>query len=338
MQPLQRVQIIAEAGVNHNGSIARALELVAVAAECGADIVKFQTFSADSLVTKTASKAEYQKVTTVSEQSQYEMLKALELSVDDHHRLIADCRENGIRFLSTPFDLKSVDLLRELGVATWKISSGEITNYPLLRKIGHFNQDIILSSGMATLDELRKTIAILESFGTTRTKITVLHCTTEYPAPFADVNLWAIQTIATTFPGIRVGYSDHTSGIEIPVAAVALGATVIEKHFTLDKNLPGPDHKASLDPAELRDMVSAIRNVAVALGDGIKTPRTSEIKNIAIARKSIVAAKTIQKGELFTDENLTVKRPGIGVSPMHWPELIGTAASRNYKADELIDA
>lgn len=328
--------IIAEAGVNHNGDIDIARQLIDAAADAGADMVKFQTFSADRLVTIHAGKADYQKQTTDASESQRDMLRRLELSRDMHEDLIAHCKSRGIQFFSTGFDIKSVDLLVEFGLDSFKIPSGEITNLPYLRHVGHYGKPTILSTGMATLDEIGAAIKILEEAGTSRSRITVLHCTTEYPTPMVDVNLRAMLTIKDAF-GVTVGYSDHTSGIEVAIAAVALGATVIEKHFTLDRNLPGPDHKASLVPDELRAMVAAIRNIEQALGDGIKRPSPSEMKNKSVARKSLVAACTIRAGELFSKTNLTVKRPGTGISPMQWDEVVGSKAKRDFLADELIE-
>jgi len=327
--------IIAEAGVNHNGSVELAEKLIDVAAEAGADAVKFQTFKAEKVVSKYAQKAEYQKQTTDALESQLDMIRRLELDENSHRRLFAYCHAKKIIFLSTPFDLESVDFLNDLGLEIFKIPSGEITNLPYLRKIGSLKKEIILSTGMADLDEIEEALDVLVSSGTSIDKITVLHCNTAYPTPMEDVNLKAMRTIAQTF-GVRVGYSDHTLGIEVPIAAVAMGASVIEKHFTLDKNMEGPDHKASLEPAELKEMVKAIRNIEKALGDGIKKPTPSELKNKPIARKSIVAARNIQAGEVFTEENLAVKRPGVGISPMRWDEVIGKRAKRNYKIDEII--
>lgn len=330
-----RTLVIAEAGVNHNGDIELAKRLIDVAAEAGADIVKFQTFNADRLVTRTAEKADYQMQVIGREESQYEMLRSLELTLDMHKVLISHCGTRKIGFFSTGFDIKSIDLLVSLGQDHFKIPSGEITNLPYLRHIGRFGQAVILSTGMATMDEIEAAIVVLEQAGTPRTSITVLHCTTEYPAPMAEVNLRAMQNIRTAF-GVAVGYSDHTSGIEVAIAAVALGASVIEKHFTLDRNLPGPDHKASLEPNELKAMIAAIRNIEVALGDGIKRPSQSEIKNKLIARKSLVASRAIKAGELFNAENITAKRPGDGISPMRWDEIIGCRAPRDFAVDELI--
>lgn len=336
---MDNVFVIAEAGVNHNGSLEQAKAMVAAAANAGVDAVKFQTFRAETLVTVTAAKAGYQQEATGTSESQYQMLKKLELSSEDFCELKACCENNQIEFLSTPFDLASIDLLVNIGMKRWKLPSGEITNLPYLRKIGSLGQEVILSSGMCDLDEVAAALSLLESSGTPQKQITLLHCNTEYPTPMGDVNLRAMQTLRNAFPGLKgVGYSDHTLGIEVPIAAVALGATVIEKHFTLDRNLPGPDHKASLEPDDLAAMVRAIRNIEAALGDGVKKPTSSELKNKPIARKSIVAAGPIAAGELFTEINLTVKRPGTGVSPMRWDEVIGQTARRNYQADEMIDA
>lgn len=326
--------IIAEAGVNHNGSFELAKQLVDKAVWAGADCIKFQTFNSKNLVSKNAQKAEYQKKTTDSSESQLEMLKKLELSKEEFIELRDYCNQKGIMFLSTPFDLESIDFLASIGVKTWKIPSGEITNYPFLRAIGKRKESVIMSTGMCTLDEVRDAIKVLKDFGTT--DITLLHCTTEYPAPYDSVNLNAMLTLQNEF-AFKVGYSDHTNGIEIPVAAVAMGATVIEKHFTLDKNMEGPDHKASLEPDELKQMVQSIKNVDAALGDGAKQPSDVEKKNIAIARKSIVAACDIKKGEMFTEENLTAKRPGNGISPMNWAEVLGKIAKRDFSEDELIE-
>lgn len=326
--------IIAEAGVNHNGSFELAKQLVDKAVWAGADCIKFQTFNSKNLVSKNAQKAEYQKKTTDSSESQLDMLKKLELSKEEFIELRDYCNQKGIMFLSTPFDLESIDFLASIGVKIWKVPSGEITNYPFLRAIGKRKESVIMSTGMCTLDEVRDAIKVLKDFGTK--DITLLHCTTEYPAPYDSVNLNAMLTLQKEF-GFKVGYSDHTNGIEIPVAAVAMGASVIEKHFTLDKNMEGPDHKASLEPDELKQMVLSIRNVEVALGDGKKQPSDAEKKNIAIARKSIVVACDIKKGEMFTEENLTAKRPGNGISPMKWNYVIGKSAKRDFLADELIE-
>ena len=327
--------IIAEAGVNHNGDIELAKKLIDVAVNAGADFVKFQTFNADRLATHAAKKADYQAQTTDRNETQYEMLRRLELTPAMHHELIAHCKMRKIGFFSTGFDIESVDFLASLGQNLFKIPSGEITNLPYLRHIGRLGKPIILSTGMSNMLEIESAITALEQAGTPRSKITVLHCTTEYPTPMCDVNLRAMQSIQTEL-SVSIGYSDHTLGIEVAVAAVAMGATVIEKHFTLDRTLPGPDHKASLEPAELKTMVSSIRNIELALGDGVKQLAPSEAKNILVARKSIIASKDIQIGEIFSTENLTVKRPGTGISPMRWDEVIGLTANRNYAPDELI--
>ena len=328
--------IIAEAGVNHNGRIETAGQLIEIAAEAGADLVKFQTFSADRLVTGSASKADYQLETTSTSESQHEMIRKLELSREMHEELIAHCKKCGVGFFSTGFDPQSVDLLAELGLDRFKIPSGEITNLPYLRHIGQYGKPVILSTGMARLGEIEAALEVLEASGTPRERVTVLHCNTEYPTPMADVNLKAMLAIRDAL-GVQVGYSDHTLGIEVPIAAVAMGATVIEKHFTLDRSLPGPDHRASLEPDELKAMVQAIRNIELALsGDGLKRPSPSESKNLEIARKSLVALVPIKAGEPFTEANLGVKRPGSGISPMRWDDFIGRPANRDYQADELI--
>ena len=331
-----KVFIIAEAGVNHNGSIDQARKMIMAAAKAGADAIKFQTFRAETLVTKDAVKADYQNRTTDQSETQYEMLKKLELSYKDHVLLLKRCKENKIEFLSTPFDLTTIDLLVKIGIKKWKIPSGEITNLPYLRKIASLKQEIILSTGMADLDEIKNAINVFLNSGIPFEDITVLHCNTQYPTPMGDVNLKAMETIKNIFPEIDIGYSDHTQGIEVPIAAVALGATIIEKHFTLDKNLPGPDHKASLEPYELAAMIKAVRNIENALGKGIKKPTQSEKENLLVIRKSIVAAKDIAVGEKFTKSNLTVKRPGKGVSPMEWDNIVGKTAEKAYTEDELI--
>jgi len=331
-----QILIIAEAGVNHNGDIARAYNLIYAAADAGVDIVKFQTFSAERLVTKMAVKAAYQENNSPEYDSQYDMLKALELGRDEFSKLKAKCISRKIEFLTTGFDISDLEFITSFNLARFKIPSGEITNLPYLRYIGQLGKPVILSTGMSTLSEVRDALQVLEDAGTDRSLITVLHCNTEYPTPFEDVNLNAMLTIKNEF-GVDVGYSDHTLGIEVPIAAVALGATVIEKHFTLDRNLPGPDHKASLEPNELKSMVTAIRNIETALGGDRKTPTISEKKNIPVARKSIVAAKNIKMGDVFSEKNLAVKRPGTGVSPMEWDNYIGKTALRDYIADELID-
>jgi N,N'-diacetyllegionaminate synthase len=330
-----KVLIIAEAGVNHNGDIGLAKQLIDVAAEAGADFVKFQTFNANRLVTHAAKKADYQTKNTDCNESQHEMLRRLELTPAMHNELIAHCALRNIGFLSTGFDIESIDLLVSLRQNLFKIPSGEITNLPYLRHIGRLGKLVILSTGMATLGDIEAAIEVLEEAGTARSNLTVLHCTTEYPTPMSEVNLRAMLSIHKAF-GVAVGYSDHTSGIEVAIAAVALGATVIEKHFTLDRNLPGPDHKASLEPAELKAMVTAIRNIEIALGDGIKRLTPSEAKNKPIARKSLVASQAIKAGELFGEQNVTAKRPGTGISPMRWAEVIGCVAQKDFLSDELI--
>lgn len=328
------VFIIAEAGVNHNGDINIAKRIIDQAVMSGADAVKFQTFKAENLVCRNAEKAEYQRKTTDEGESQFEMLKKLELSEEAHRELIEYCKGKKIEFLSSPFDIYSVQLLSEFGLNVYKIASGEITNYPLLKCIGEKKKKVIMSTGMSTLEEVREAINVLKENGTT--DISLLHCNTEYPTPMEDVNLHAMLTLKKEFQ-VNVGYSDHTKGIEVPIAAVALGAVLIEKHFTLDNNMEGPDHKASLDPDEFKKMVSAIRNIEVALGDGRKRPSDSERKNMEIARKSIVAKKKITKGCIFTEENITTKRPGNGINPMRWNEIVGKSAMRDYEIDELIE-
>ncbi|MBN2964209.1 N-acetylneuraminate synthase [Sulfurospirillum sp. T05] len=332
---MRKVFIIAEAGVNHNGSLELAKKLIDVAAEAGADAVKFQTFKADKLASKNAQKAEYQKDTTSKNESQYDMLKKLELNVDIHKELIAYCKEKNIMFLSTPFDHDSIELLSDLGLDIFKIPSGEITNLPYLKYLGKLGKKVILSSGMADMGEIEDALDILTSAGTKKENITVLHANTQYPTPMEDVNLKAMVTIGTTFD-VAYGYSDHTLGIEVDIAAVALGASCIEKHFTLDKTMEGPDHKASLEPDELKAMVKAIRNIELALGSSIKKPSKSEMPNKAIVRKSIVAKKAIKKGDILSEGNITIKRPGNGISPMRWDEIMGTVALKDYKEDELI--
>ena len=328
--------IIAEAGVNHNGSLEMAMQLIEKAAEAGVDYVKFQTFKSEKLVSRHATKSEYQKANTDGEDSQLKMLQQLELSHSDHLQLIEHCNHCGVKFLSTAFDLDSIDFLSSLNLDLWKIPSGEITNLPYLRRIAQKGGQVIMSTGMCTIEDIEMAVNVLISNGTPRENITLLHCNTEYPTPWGDVNLRAMHDIAQRL-NLPVGYSDHTQGIEVPIAAVALGATVIEKHFTLDNNLPGPDHKASLEPHALKAMVEAIRHIELSLGNGVKEISESERKNIAIARKSIVAATHISAGEIFTEENLTVKRPGGGISPMRWDEIIGTPATRNYLPDEMIE-
>ncbi|MBS4096034.1 MAG: N-acetylneuraminate synthase [Sulfuricella sp.] len=354
-----RTLIIAEAGVNHNGSLDRALQLIDVAAAAGADAVKFQTFKADKLVSRTAPKAEYQQKTTDSTESHYEMLKKLELDREAHFVLIRQCHLKGIEFLSTPFDLESMDLLvHKFALPRIKLSSGDITNAPLLFEAARTGKPVILSTGMCTLGEIETALGVLafaytlpkelpsvqgfeNAYGSEtgqralKDKVTLLHCTTEYPAPFADINLCAIRTLQRAF-GLPVGYSDHTVGIAIPVAAIAMGAVIIEKHFTVDRNLPGPDQKASLEPDELKQMVRSIREVELALGSTLKHPAASEWKNRLVARKSLVAARNICKGELLTQDNLTVKRPGDGISPAHYWEWLGRIADRDYQQDDKV--
>lgn len=332
---MKSVFIIAEAGVNHNGSKELAKKLIDAAVEAGADAVKFQTFKTENLVSKSAQKADYQKRTTSVEESQFEMIKKLELDVSVHKELVAYCQNKKIMFLSTPFDHDSIELLNELGLEIFKIPSGEITNLPYLRHIGRLNKQIVLSTGMANLGEIEAAIDVIIEAGSQRENITVLHANTEYPTPMQDVNLKAMQTLGQAFD-LAYGYSDHTNGIEVPIAAVAMGAAVIEKHFTLDKTMDGPDHKASLEPHELTAMVRAIRNIERALGRSVKQPSLSEAKNKPIARKSIVAKTYIKQGEILTEQNLAVKRPGTGISPMRWDEMLGTHAQKDYKEDELI--
>jgi N,N'-diacetyllegionaminate synthase len=335
MSETQNTLIIAEAGVNHNGDMAIAKRLVDVAAEAGADFVKFQTFTAETLLTASAEKAEYQKSMTGEEETQFEMIRKLELDHAAHEELIDYCALKGIRFMSTAFDDDSIDLLADLEMPLYKIPSGEITNLPYLRHVGGMGRPVIISTGMATLDEVRAAMEILLLAGLEKDEITVLHCNTEYPTPMADVNLRAMLTIRDEL-SVKVGYSDHTSGIEVAIAAVAMGACVIEKHFTLDRGLPGPDHATSLEPDELKMMVSAIRNIEMAMGDGLKRPSSSEVKNIPIVRRSIVAKSPIRKGELLTGENLAVKRPATGISPMEWDRIVGRVAERDYTKDDLI--
>jgi N,N'-diacetyllegionaminate synthase len=327
--------VIAEAGVNHNGDIEIAKKLIDAAAEARADYVKFQTFKAEKLVTKFADKATYQKKSAERGEGQFEMLKKLELSENDHSELINYCVSKKIRFLSTAFDTDSIFLLKKHGITLGKIPSGEITNLPYLRLMAQSFPKIILSTGMAEMKEIAEALNVIVNTGTNKNDITILHCNTEYPTPMNDVNLLAMLDIQRHF-SINVGYSDHTLGIEVPVAAVALGASVIEKHFTLDRKMDGPDHAASLETAELKAMIEAIRNIEKALGDGIKRPSQSEIKNKVVARKSIVAAKKIKIGEMFSEENVTVKRPGNGISPMRWDEVIGKPALQDFEEDDLI--
>lgn len=332
---MNKVFIIAEAGVNHNGSIELAKQLIEKGAEAGVDAVKFQSFKASKLVTVNAEKADYQIANTGNNaENQYDMIKKLELDYDKHQELMDYANSKNVMFLSSAFDLESIDLLVDLDLSVFKIPSGEITNLPYLRKIAQTKKPVILSTGMATLGEIEEALEVLKNNGTT--DVTILHCNTEYPTPMSDVNLTAMNTMKDAFK-VKVGYSDHTLGIEVPIAAVALGAVVIEKHFTLDKTMEGPDHKASLEPDELKQMVKSIRNIEKALGTGVKTPTDSERKNKPIARKSIVAKAPISIGEIFSEENLEIKRPGTGISPMLWDEIIGSKATKDYQADELIE-
>lgn len=329
------VVIVAEAGVNHNGSLTVAKQLVDAAVAAGADIVKFQTFKADKLVTSNAKTAEYQQ-RNAGESSQLEMLRKLELTPDDHYSLVRYCGQKGIRFWSTAFDLDSVEYLHSLNLGLWKIPSGEITNYPYLKKIAQYREPVIMSTGMCEMSDIDAAVNVFLKYGLAKEQIIIMHCNTEYPTPMADVNLRAMLQIGKAL-GVKVGYSDHTQGIEIPIAAVAMGAEVIEKHLTLDKSLPGPDQLASLNPDEFKMMVTSIRNIEQALGDGQKKISPSESKNVSVARKSIVAASPIEKGDAFTENNLTVKRPGTGLSPMLWEQVIGQRAKRRFETDELIE-
>jgi len=326
--------IIAEAGVNHNCSLELAKKLALTAREAGADIVKYQTARLESLVSKEAKMAEYQKENIGQTMSQKEMLEKLLLTFEEFRELADYCKEIGIKFLSTPFDVESIDFLQEIGCDVWKVPSGEITNYPYLVKIAKTHKPVILSTGMSNLQEVKECYRLLTENGAG--EITLLHCTTQYPTAYEDVNLNAMITLSNEF-GCKVGYSDHTKGIEIPVAAVAMGACVIEKHFTLDKNMEGPDHKASLEPEELKQMISMIRHIELSFGDGIKEPKPSEIGNKAVARKSIIAKRDIKKGEVLTEDNMTTKRPGNGINPMLWPEVIGTKAIKDFDEDDLIE-
>lgn len=331
---MKRTLIIAEAGVNHNGNLELAYKMVDAAVEAGADIVKFQTGKPEAVISKYAEKAEYQKETTGAEESQLDMVRKIMLKYEEFIPLKAYCEKKNIKFLSTPFDCESIDFLEKLGCDIWKIPSGEITNYPYLKKIGETGKPIIMSTGMSTLEEVAAAIDLLKNAGAG--EISLLHCNTQYPTPYKDVNLKAMLELKKQF-NCTVGYSDHTKGIEVPIAAVALGAQIIEKHFTLDRKMEGPDHKASLEPKELKQMVQSIRNIESALGDGQKRVTESEKANKIIARKSIIAKKTIRKGEIFTDENLTTKRPGNGISPMRWNEVLGKKAIRDFMEDELIE-
>lgn len=331
---MKRTLIIAEAGVNHNGNLELAYKMVDAAVEAGADIVKFQTGKPEAVISKYAEKAEYQKETTGAEESQLDMVRKIMLKYEEFIPLKAYCEKKNIKFLSTPFDCESIDFLEKLGCDIWKIPSGEITNYPYLKKIGETGKPIIMSTGMSTLEEVAAAIDLLKNAGAG--EISLLHCNTQYPTPYKDVNLKAMLELKKRF-NCTVGYSDHTKGIEVPIAAVALGAQIIEKHFTLDRKMEGPDHKASLEPKELKQMIQSIRNIELALGDGQKRVTESEKANKIIARKSIIAKKTIKKGEIFTDENLTTKRPGNGISPMRWNEVLGKKAIRDFMEDELIE-
>lgn len=335
MSPAAHVFVIAEAGVNHNGSVTMALQLVDAAVAAGADAVKFQSFRADLLAAADAPRAAYQRAATGSSGGQLEMLRALELSADEHRRLAAHCRERGIEFLSSPFDTESIELLATLDLARLKVPSGELVDVPYLRRVAALGLPLIVSTGMATLSEVGAALAVLEAAGCPRARVTVLHCSTEYPTPPADVNLRAMITMRDAL-GVAVGYSDHTEGIAVAVAAAALGAVVIEKHLTLDRALPGPDHRASLEPGAFGEMVRALRAVELALGDGVKRPTAAELENAAVARKSIVAARAIAAGETLTADNLTVKRPGTGTSPLRWDDVVGLSASRGYGPDEPI--
>ncbi len=326
--------IIAEAGDNHNGNLELAFQLVDKAAQAGADCVKFQTFVTEEVISKRAEKAEYQKESTGADESQYEMVKKLELTFDNFRQLQQYAKEKGLMFLSTPFDIPSVDFLNSIDIPCFKIPSGEITNLPYLIRIAQTGRDIILSTGMAEIEEIEAAVKALRENGAG--EISLLHCNTEYPTPMEDVNLRAMLTLKEKF-SVRVGYSDHTKGIEVPIAAAAMGAEIIEKHFTLDHNMEGPDHKASLEPDELKAMVEGIRNIEKALGNGIKTASRSEKKNMDIARKSIVARRKIAKGETLTEDNLAVKRPGNGIPPMKWYEILGTKAVRDFEEDEMIE-
>ena len=329
------VFIIAEAGVNHNGSVDLAKQLIDVASDSGANAVKFQTFKAENLVVKNTQKAEYQKQTTNASESQFSMIKRLELDVEAHKELIAYCQEKNIIFLSTPFDHDSINLLNDLNLQIFKIPSGEITNLPYLRHIGTLNKEVILSTGMSNLQEVEDALTVLISAGTQKNNITVLHANTMYPTPMGDVNLNAMLTIQKEL-GVAVGYSDHTLGVEVDIAAVAMGASIIEKHFTLDKTMNGPDHKASLEPEELKSMVASIRNIEKAMGNSEKKSSPSESINIEVVRKSIVASQDIEKGEVLTERNIAVKRPGDGISPMKWDSVIGSVAVKSYKRDDFI--
>ena len=333
-----KVLIIAEAGVNHNGEIQKAIELIDVASKAGVDVVKFQTFKADKIVSKRAKKAKYQSENIgYDDDNQYNMLKSLELSEEDHYRLIQECDKRGIQFFSTAFDVDGIDFLDHLGMTFFKSPSGEITNYPYLKRLAEKGKPVILSTGMADIEEVKNALEVLLKYGLHKDDITVLHCNTEYPTPMEDVNLKAMNTMGVEL-GVKVGYSDHTLGIEVPIAAVALGAKVIEKHFTLDRNLPGPDHRASLEPSELKEMVTAIRNIEQAIsGSGKKEPSPSELRNKEVARKSIHTARAIDVGEIIKEEDIISLRPGNGISPMEWDNVIGKKTDRIYSAIELLE-
>lgn len=332
---MQKTFIIAEAGVNHNGNLYLAKKLISAAKAAGADAVKFQAFKAENLASQSAKKADYQIAATGSKESQQSMLRALELTPEAHVVLKRYSRTIGIEFLSSPFDVKSAEMLVKLGMRIIKIPSGEITNLPLLRAVGATRRKVILSTGMATLSEVGRALKWLYSSGTPKHDVTLLHCNTEYPTPIEDVNLNAMATMRKRF-NVNVGYSDHTLGIAVPIAAVAMGAVVLEKHLTLDRNMSGPDHRASLEPSEFSEMVSSVRAIESAFGNGVKTPSRSEMKNIVIARKSIVAARDILKGEIFSERNLTVKRPANGISPVYWDKVLGRRATKNFKKDTKI--
>lgn len=331
-----KVVIIAEAGVNHNGNYDLARKLVIAAKDAGADYVKFQTARPERVISRYAPKAEYQLGTTKKEESQLDMCWAIHLPLTDYKPLKDFCDEIGIKFLSTPFDLESIDVLEALDMDYYKIPSGEITNLPYLQKIARLGRPVIMSTGMSGLGDIEAALGVLTKEGLGLEQITLLHCNTEYPTPYVDVNLRAMQTLSDCF-GVKTGYSDHTKGIEVSLAAVALGAVVIEKHFTLDRNLPGPDHKASLEPEELKKMIESIRNIELSLGSPVKRVSNSEAKNSIVARKSLIAARDIKAGEVFTENNMTVKRPGNGISPMRWYEVIGKVAPRDFKEDELLE-
>jgi N,N'-diacetyllegionaminate synthase len=333
---MRKTIIIAEAGVNHNGDLETAKRLIEVASKAGADYIKFQTFSAEELVAKSARRVDYQIKNSNIDESQFQMIQRLELKREHHQLLIDYANHCGIKFLSTAFDIKSLEFLDSLGVDLFKIPSGEITNYPYLKAVASYKKKIILSTGMSTLADVDNAMAVLLKFGSRREDITILHCTTEYPAPIEEVNLSAINTLKLSF-GVDVGYSDHTLGIVVPISAVSLGASIIEKHFTLDRNMDGPDHKASLEPEELISMINSIRLVEKALGDGIKSVTKSELKNINLVRKSLIANTNIKKGDIFTSQNISVKRSGPGISPMRYDEVIGRIAPRDFVIDEAIE-